>query len=123
METSSIHPDFTRIAAEYNVNLQTGLINSPGKFEGSPWSTIVFWERYLDGFVDDTLYLGDLPYSIFNLAPEDHGQLDIPPEYDYVVLWENEQGFVYADWMTADEFSFFEEELLAGDELDDEYAD
>ena len=79
-----------------------GIIQNPGKFEGEPIHTLYFYNCMLDGCGDS-----------FLLEPEDHELFDIPTIYNWVTVFEDNNGFVTC------KFSEFEpeEEIVEWDDI------
>lgn len=75
-----------------------------GKFEGEPSWVELLWQRACSGFSDECVYDGSLQFDGFkidaSIAELTGYDLD---ETRYIVLWENDQGFVSHDTMTYDE--------------------
>lgn len=75
------------------------------KFEGEPDWVSVLWDRANGGFADDSVYDGSLQFDGFKITAaiaELTGYSE--DETRYVVLYENDDGFVSHTTMSSDEF-------------------
>lgn len=89
---------------------ENGIIRSPGKYEGEPLYVPYFWEKYvLNGFSSETLHDGINTYDVIEISNEDKEKFDI--EYNYIVLYESNHGFVYHELFTEDELQEKRNEL------------
>lgn len=83
--------DRATILATYRVNIETGRILSPGKFEGEMLYVPYFWEAYCNGMADrdDGTVLG------FDITPEDRAMFpELGKRRRTVKLIERSDGFV-----------------------------
>lgn len=87
-------------------------ITEPGKFEGEPVWTPIFWDQVLDGWAEVELYVdGDL-ISFIEITEEDRRRWPgLPTGRNYIALWENVQGFVHTRHMTREEMEKLKGEL------------
>jgi hypothetical protein len=84
------------IKKAYDVDM-TGVIKSPGKFEGEKIYSPYFFEFYLNGFGGDEIYINDELYNCYEITKDDRAMFpeDLNDNDCGVILWENSQGFVY----------------------------
>ena len=93
-----------------------GIITPPGKFEFEHFTVKFFWNVALEGAADEEIYDPDYdtPYYVFklvqwkNLIPKAvYGQ----DEYLWLVLWEDDSGFVLSGWLTKDDLNELRENI------------
>jgi len=102
----------------YDVSLH-GIVTSPGKFEGEPWWVASMWYE-LSRWEDDRIY-AEANGTVFTVCKIDSELLaaypgiqawqGLPPrparppadEPTYIVLWEDNQGFVTAVELTTEQ--------------------
>ena len=83
-----------------------GVITSPGKFEGEHFIVGFFWGVGLEGAADEEIYDVDTQYFVFELAewesliPGTVYGLDEYSEELWLVLWEDDNGFINSYWLT-----------------------
>lgn len=70
----------------------TGLICSPGKFQGEPTYVPYFWEQFLDGGADQELDDGTL---LFLINDQDRALFPQLANATRILLWEDANGFVH----------------------------
>jgi hypothetical protein len=71
-----------------------------GKFEGCPSYVEYFWDLALNGGNEDRV-IDDVVYTYVNIDKEDHGLYPELPENKYIVVWEDDQGFVHHSFTNA----------------------
>lgn len=82
----------TELKESYNIN-QYGIIENAGKFEGCMYYMPYFWDMFLNGGYDSI----DDDYIYFNLNDDDKKMFPELEEYQQLVIYENENGFVYGN--------------------------
>jgi len=77
------------------------LISEPGKFEGEPFYVPYLWDLVLDGKgeIVDNPDRPDTTMDQIELTDEDKMRYPELVGYDYALLWEDDNGFVYCDPM------------------------
>jgi hypothetical protein len=78
------------IEQEYQVS-ESGIITSPGKFEGEHVFAPYFYDAFLNGMADED----DGELCTFNVTPEDKEQFPELANAEQVKFKEDEFGFVY----------------------------
>lgn len=107
-------------AMGYTLGGLTGqIITDPGKFEQSHWSDVLFWNMANEGFSDEEIFDGDTLISVFHIDIPDREAFELLPDVDYVVIWEDSQGFVYSLWLSEDEYQRWLD-LIENEESDEE---
>ena len=85
--------------------LHNGIIAEPGKFEGDPLYVPYFWDMALQGLADDDYFdEGDVLISVFQITEKYAATFpELESEIGMLIeVWENEQGFVYHDFVDPD---------------------
>lgn len=78
---------------------------NPGKFENEPAYTEYYWSLAMQGFSDDEIYdLDDTPISVFKINPDDRAKHGFSEDTAYLILWEEDQGFVSSFEFTESEY-------------------
>lgn len=81
----------------YTIN-EYGIVQDPGKFEGSHWAAIVFYELMLDGRMDEILWDDSESVDVFFIHSE-HDAYELSSDTYAITLYVSEQGFVYfSEW-------------------------
>lgn len=86
-----------QIEKEFNIDIKTGIILNPGKFEGEMIYVPYFWDAAMNGLADEDNTMSeydDTPVSLFNINDEDREQFPELKEIITVELWEDSNGFV-----------------------------
>ena len=110
---------YAQIMEENNGDPETGILYCKGAYSGLHWTTVAFLELTGESMQDETLYANDgTLYDVFFLSDEDHAKYDIPDDIYAVVVHVDGDGNPYGDWFDEPEFSFFENEILASEELE-----
>jgi len=79
------------------------IITDPGKYEGEQWYVPEYWEKVLDGKSDQTISDDTTQYSLFRLCAEDAPVLKgYADPGEWLILWEDDQGFVHSRVMSND---------------------
>ena len=73
----------------YNFS-RSGIVKSPGKFEGESIATLYYYDCMLNG-----------GGTIFEVSAEEQKAFDIGPAYTNVYLYESEYGFVHLYFCTS----------------------
>jgi hypothetical protein len=82
------------ILRQYKVH-KSGVIESPGKFEGEMLYVPYFWEDCLAGEADDDIWEpGGFQVSVVRIIQEDRDAFPELGKVHTIHLWEDEQGFV-----------------------------
>jgi hypothetical protein len=82
---------------ESDYKIKSGIIQSPGKFEGEPVYIPYFFELILKGMQDTTVYQGGMPIDGFKITPDD---IDTFPELGKIkeiAIWQRSDGSVCHD--------------------------
>lgn len=82
----------TELKESYNIN-QYGIIENAGKFEGCMYYIPYYWDMFLNGCYDSM----DEDYIYFNLTDEDKKLFSELEDYNQLVLWESDNGFIYGN--------------------------
>ena len=84
-------------------------VSDPGKFEGEPAYVPYFWDFYVSGYEDESIYCGSDYYSVYFVDNDRRAKFpDLLDLDDFaVVLWETEQGFVNSECFTKDQYDAF----------------
>ena len=80
------------------------IIQRPGKFEGEPKYVEYYWNEALEGAEDDTIYDRG-PISVFYLSSVAQGDMGLEDDEDTLLIWEDDQGFVWHRIMQRSEYS------------------
>ena len=101
-----------------------GIIQDPGKFEGEPVAIPDYWYQCLAGAYDEDLIDSDYEaYYVIYLDDEDRTRLNLGKgqhdETFALVMWEDEQGYVYHEIMTKDQYAEFMDDIELAWESDD----
>ena len=96
-----------------------GYTASPGKFEGEPAYVRYFWSDIMDGF-GEPFVLDGAHADILDIEPGEQELFGIESQYEYIVLWEDDNGFVFHRLLTREEYDADEE---LGHEEDDCFHD
>ena len=86
----------SEVCAAYGVSA-SGLINSPGKFEGEPTFAVFYWDAVLSGFSDEEGCEDGRPVSRFYVDADDRAKFPDLADVAVVDIWESDMGFVYTD--------------------------
>lgn len=100
------------IKKDYQVNDMTGVIKSPGKFEGEMLFVPYLWDKVMDGMAGNEIYLDETVYTCLEISQEDKSEF--PEDLSNVfgaILWENSQGFVYCKTFDEKGYKFQIEDL------------
>ena len=84
------------VALYYDVD--SGFVQTPGKFECEPWWVVALWNAGLDGCADREAEWHGMPGYCFKLDAEIAAMLTVPPytgsDMIYICVWEKSDGFV-----------------------------
>ena len=85
-----------QIIKEFKIDDFTGLITSPGKFEGEMIYAPYFYDLALDGHQDDVRFDGDVQVDIFNISKTDTDHFnELSSDLGNTLeLWQDDMGFV-----------------------------
>jgi hypothetical protein len=72
----------------------SGIIRSPGKFEGEPVWAPYFWEMLLDGIADEE---DDGEVVTFHVTDADRAEFPELAEIAVIRMWERQDGFVCSE--------------------------
>lgn len=84
------------------------MVSKPGKFEGEQPYIPYFWQQYLNGWENETVYDNDVQYSLYEIENED--RIIFPELKDIfgIALWEDNNGFVNSiDFESAEDYYNF----------------
>jgi hypothetical protein len=84
------------VLSEYTVN-ESGVIQTPGKFEGEMLYVPYFWDSYLDGLSDREIE-GFIYFKVVERDLENFPEL---AGADYIALVERDNGFVHASLLSS----------------------
>ena len=88
----------TRSEILENYDVENGIIQSPGKFEGEMLYAPYFYAHWLDGlFDDDRVEVSGLFVSVFFISDEDLREFPELTGVREVSLWEDDSGFVHLE--------------------------
>ena len=85
---------------EHGYEIKSGVIVSPGKFEGEPEYAPHFYEIMCGGGADATIYDGDVQIDVFVVTTDDVARFPELAGVYAVLLWERSDGFVETDECT-----------------------
>ncbi len=85
----------TRAEIEADYAVVSGVIVSPGKFEGEPVYAPHFFDASLNGGPDDYADDGGVDVMLFAIQPEDLAEFPELEGSDNIRMWENDSGFIY----------------------------
>lgn len=106
MKLEDIRNEMRKLAEMYEV--RDGIIRSPGKFEGEPvWVPYLYGEHPNDSLFDET----NSELLVFEINDEEKKAFPELGGVDYVVLQEDDLGFVHKRTMTRPEFESLERKL------------
>lgn len=74
---------------------EADLVTQLGKFEGELRITPYFWFMAMHSLDDDTIFIDDIQYSVFNIDDDDRVAFPELADIKVVALYEDSQGFVY----------------------------
>ena len=88
----------TRKEIEKDYSVDSGVIQSPGKFEAEMLYVPYFWDKALNGLAEEDEN-GDF---IFDVGDEDRKEFPELKDVVSISLWSDENGFVYCEVVEKD---------------------
>lgn len=86
-----------------------GIIQNPGMFEGEPYWMPTLWDMVLGGMADESLHDGTTAYDAFALDSDLEKLTGIKPvENSFLVIWRDDNGFIYHMFQTREEMNNLE---------------